>query len=696
MARAGRAVRRFVEGGGACGALIATYDWASTSLGPMSAWPPSLLATVANLLHARQPMLLFWGPDLIQLYNDSFVPSFGQGKHPVAMGQPARECWRDAWPVIGAQIDAVMTRGEPAWFADALVPIFRNDRMEEVFWTYSYSPAFDDDGTICGTLVIVTETTARVLATRRLEALSALGVALAASASSGAVFGTLAEVVARWPADVPFMVIRTAGGDRGAEAGVAGARADAIARAALASSPSRDPRELVLEGGVASSVWPEPVTRALAVTLDTAEEHVLVFGTSPRLPIDGPYLSFVAQIAEQVTSALRRIDNANASLAAQQQRDELLDERGRVMIALEDANRAKDEFLAMLGHELRNPLAPIVTALELMGQKSAEGRAERAVIERQLRHVIRLVDDLLDISKITRGLITLEKRTVDLADVVGAAVEASRHLIEQRGHRLAVDAPHGVLVDGDEARLTQIVSNLLTNAARYTPPGGDIRVALTTEGDAAILRTTDTGAGIDADLLPQVFDLFVQGTRSAERAEGGLGLGLAIVKNLVALHGGTVSAHSDGPGTGSTFTIRLPRRAPPRVAQTPESRRHQPTVAASKRVLVVDDNEDAANLLAEIARMRGHDVTVAHDPARALEIADTLQPEIAVLDIGLPGMDGYELAAHLRARWPDCRLVALTGYGQDRDRARSEQAGFVAHLVKPVRVEQLLEMLAQM
>jgi signal transduction histidine kinase len=368
-------------------------------------------------------------------------------------------------------------------------------------------------------------------------------------------------------------------------------------------------------------------------------------------------------------------------------------EQVRARQVLQEANRAKDEFLAMLGHELRNPLAPIVTAIELMNEKTETAQKERTVIERQVRHVIRLVDDLLDISRITRGLITLEKRPVDLADVVAAAVEATSHLVAQRAHRLVVDTPRGLLVDGDESRLVQIVSNLLTNAARYTPNGGEVLVTLSKEARQAVLRVRDSGTGIEAELLPKVFDLFVQGARSADRSEGGLGLGLAIVKNLVVLHGGSVVAESRGPGKGSELIVHLPLAGTKEATATPTKATH--TVVVSKRLLVVDDNEDAANLLGEIARMRGYEVAVVHDPKAALDVVGTFRPEVAVLDIGLPGMDGYELAGRLRQMVPDCRLIALTGYGQRKDRERALSAGFSAHLVKPVRVNELLEIIAR-
>ncbi|HEU4727967.1 MAG TPA: ATP-binding protein [Kofleriaceae bacterium] len=809
----------FLAGGGTCGDLIAEIDWSATSLGPVAAWPAALKATVANMLHTRQPMLLFWGPDLVQLYNDSFVPSFGQGKHPAAMGQHARDCWADAWPVVGEQIEAVMSRGEPAWHEDALVPIERNGRMEEVFWTYSYSPAFDDRGAVRGTLVIVTETTGRVRSARRLEGLAHLSFVLSTAMTYEAVFDALELLARRWPADIPFVVVCSGreGGRVERRAAVESAQAEAVARAAMAAQPVPPPREVALEPGPVGPVWPEPVHRALVSAIGT-KGHVLVLGTSPRLPLDEGYRSYAAQIVELVASALGRIDKVNASQAIQRQRDDLLthapvatalmagpdhvyqlanplycklvgrdpvgkahreafpelldaalpdildrvyrtgepvtvsemlvaldrtgsgtveggyvnfsfeplrdeservsgmmavavditdqvrarqalekisEERGRVLLALENANRAKDEFLAMLGHELRNPLAPIVTALELMSAKDGgtQRSAERSVIERQVNHVVRLVDDLLDISKITRGVLSLERRLVDVADVLAAAIETSAPLVEQRGHRLTAELPHGVYVEGDESRLVQVVSNLLTNAAKYTPEGGALRVLAGASEGEVIIEVSDNGAGIGPELLPHVFDLFVQGERSAEREGGGLGLGLAIVKNLVTLHGGQISARSEGAGRGSSFMVRLPRAvARPEGAPAARAVSH-PEV--SRRVLVVDDNEDAANLLGEIVRLRGHEVTIVHDPASALAVVGELQPEIAFLDIGLPGMDGYQLAARMHARVPACCLVALTGYGQDSDRERAASAGFAAHLVKPVKIDTILQLLAR-
>ncbi len=363
--------------------------------------------------------------------------------------------------------------------------------------------------------------------------------------------------------------------------------------------------------------------------------------------------------------------------------------------AAEDANRAKDEFLAMLGHELRNPLSPILTALQLMKLRGDGSARERTVIERQVNHLTRLVDDLLDVSRIARGSVELKEEVVELAVVVAKGIEMASPLLEQRTQSLAVNVPrHGLAVQGDATRLSQVVSNLLTNAAKYTPPGGQISVLGEHDQHDVVLRVKDTGIGIAPDVLPRIFDLFVQERQALDRSQGGLGLGLTIVRSLVERHHGSVSAHSDGPGRGSEFIVRLPRAASgvkSDPTQRPDARPGIGGVPAkqTRRILIVDDNEDAAEMLSETLRMKGHDTRVAHDAPAALRLAEGFTPDIAFLDIGLPVMDGYELAGRL-TELPGLggiRLVAVTGYGQESDRQKSQAAGFHHHLVKPVDFE---------
>jgi CheY-like chemotaxis protein len=353
----------------------------------------------------------------------------------------------------------------------------------------------------------------------------------------------------------------------------------------------------------------------------------------------------------------------------------------------ESASRAKDEFLAMLGHELRNPLAPIVSALELMRMRNVgEGGRERAVIERQVSHLMRLVDDLLDISRITRGKIELRRSVDELSRAVEPAIDSVAGLVLQLRHSITVAVPQGLLVDADMSRLSQVVRNLLTNAAKFTPAGGHITVAAHVDGDWIELVVRDDGRGIAPDLMPHVFEPFVQGAQATDRSGGGLGLGLSIARNLVELHGGTLRLESSG--TGTTAIVRLPRAI--RTAEPLVASQHA-KANRSLRVLIVDDNVDAALLLADLLRALGHDPIVAHDGPGALGSVSSSQPQLAILDIGLPGMDGYELAKQLHSvpGLEHVPIVALTGYGQPSDRDRRRAAGFEDHLVKPIDLDRL-------
>jgi PAS domain S-box-containing protein len=370
--------------------------------------------------------------------------------------------------------------------------------------------------------------------------------------------------------------------------------------------------------------------------------------------------------------------------------------------ALKEADHRKDEFLAMLAHELRNPLAPIRNAVEILRQTAPREPTldhARDTIERQVNHVVRLVDDLLDLSRVSRGLIQLQKSPLDLAAVVRQATEMNRALMEARGHALVVTLPpEPVRVDGDFTRLVQVVSNLLTNAAKYTDQGGQIwlTVEAPDASDDAVLRVRDTGRGIDPAALKGVFNLFYQVERNLDRADGGLGIGLSLVKRLVEMHGGRVEAHSAGRGQGSEFVVNLPRlidEAAAPDAPPPSS----PSAARPLRVLVVDDNHDAADTLALLLTLEGHEVLTAYDGPEAVEVALAQRPAVVFLDIGLPAIDGYEACRQMReGGLSDAFIVALTGYGQDEDRRRSQEAGFDAHRTKPVELAAIQELLASL
>jgi PAS domain S-box-containing protein len=373
-------------------------------------------------------------------------------------------------------------------------------------------------------------------------------------------------------------------------------------------------------------------------------------------------------------------------------------------VELAAESQRKDEFLAMLAHELRNPLTPIHNAaqiLRLAGDQHSTAQQAVDLVERQTQHLTRLVDDLLNVSRVSLGKIVLRKETVDLASVIARAVEQVRPLVDARRHTLTLALPaQPVRLEADDIRLVQIVANVLNNAAKYTDPGGRIRLSAEREDNDVLIRIRDSGIGLTAEMLPHVFDLFVQSEQGLDRAQGGLGIGLTLAKSLVDLHGGAISAASEGLGQGSEFTIRLealpeePRALQlRRVALAPASARR----STGRRVLIVDDNRDSATSLAMLLRLEQHQVQVAHNGRAALEAVRTYEPEIVILDIGLPGMDGYEVARRLRQEYSreELVLVAMTGYGQLEDRRRSEEAGFNAHLVKPADLDELQKILVE-
>jgi PAS domain S-box-containing protein len=439
------------------------------------------------------------------------------------------------------------------------------------------------------------------------------------------------------------------------------------------------------------------VTSYLAVPVVARSGEVLgglFFGHPAPGQFTAQHAQIVAAIAPHAAVA---IENARLYKTVRDREEELQ----TAFEAAKQADRRKDEFLAMLGHELRNPLAPIATALQLMALKAGGAMLrEREVIGRQVEHLTRLIDDLLDVSRITRGKVALTRELIEVGAVLAKAIEMASPLFEKRMQRLTLDVPRaGLQVDADPVRLAQVFQNLLTNAAKYTPEGGAIEVAAAVDGERVIVRVHDSGIGISPELLPHVFDLFVQGERAIDRAEGGLGLGLTLVKRLVELHDGSVRADSDGPNRGSVFTVSLPRvTAHAAAASSAAAAEIAGAVHAATgvRVLVVDDNADAAEMLADILTELGHEVAIAHDGVRALALGASFRPHYAVLDIGLPVMDGYELARRLRAEVDHdraMRLIALTGYGQESDRARAIDAGFDHHLVKPVPLDGLLALL---
>ncbi len=365
---------------------------------------------------------------------------------------------------------------------------------------------------------------------------------------------------------------------------------------------------------------------------------------------------------------------------------------------LAEADRRKDEFLAMLAHELRNPLAPVRNAVQILQATYTHDPVVTRLAEmlgRQVGQMVHMVDDLLDVSRFTRGKVELRREPMVLADAVIRAVETARPLIDARHHAIEISVPaEPIHLDADPTRLTQILGNLLNNAAKYTGDGGRIWLSAVREGDEAVVRVRDTGIGLAPEMLLRAFDLFTQESRTLDRAQGGLGIGLTLVRSLVELHGGTVRAFSDGPGLGSEFVIRLPA-SPTGAKEANERSAPRPTVEPARRLLIVDDNVDSAESLAEVLALAGHKVRTAHDGPNALREVQSHLPEIILLDIGLPRMDGYEVARRVR-QLPNLgttTLIAMTGYGQEEDRRKSQEAGFDYHLVKPVDLDEVRRLL---
>lgn len=817
----------FLEGGGISGETARSVDWAKTPLGSPASWPIVLQATLATMFRSRQPMFLWWGPELLQFYNDAYLPSFGYGKHPHAMGQRGRQCWQEIWPIIGPQIEEVMTLARGTWHEDALVPIDRNGRIEEVYWTYSYSPVFDGTGGVGGTLVICTETTNRVIGQRRTRSLHDLVRVTSNVREMSELRDGVSAVLRDSQRDIPFAILCSqtpTGGLTGvlSAVGMTTAQAEAFIEKWSLHHQESGSALFHLEG---EQVWTpsgEIVREAyLAHCLTDAPvpRCAFLFGVSPGLAFNEPYRHYLEQIAATLGTAKSRILEVQRRETMEQERQSLLEqapfatavlvgpdqifesanskfvemvgqrdvvgrpylevfpdlrgsavqqlvqevfttgksvvwsefrvdldrgkgkseecyfsfaiepvrdldrrvkgmmavavditeqvvsrrvlervneEREELLDSLKEASQAKDEFLAILGHELRNPLAPMLTALRLMREKGdSRTLREQDVMERQVNHLIRLVSDLLDVSKIARGKVELRKEYVDLRDVAQKAVEMVSDLFEERHHHISFHTPEEKLVcHGDPVRLAQIVTNLLTNSARYTEPGGRIELNVSRQGDQLHVSVQDNGIGISEEMLPLVFSLFKQASRSADRSEGGLGIGLTLVHNLVTLHGGTVSAYSDGLGSGSRFVARFP--AADELQSAREQSQPELEVARNpKRVLLVDDNVDAVELLAEVISRKGHQVVSVTEPLQALDVASEFLPDCAVLDIGLPVVDGYELATRLRGveGCQNCRLIALSGYGSPEDLRKGRRAGFEEHLVKPVDLDRLLKIL---
>jgi signal transduction histidine kinase len=654
-------------------ALLRSTDWAATPLGPIEHWPQSLRIAVDICLSSRFPMFVWWGPAFINIYNDAYIPILGK-RHPQAFGKPAQDTWHEIWHALAPDVEAVMVRGEASWNERVLLVMERNGYPEDTWFDWSYSPVRDADGSIRGLFCACTEETERVKAERQRDKLIAEA-------------RETARNLRTWFDNAPGFVALLRG------------------RTFVFEMVNQAYYQLVghrpIEGLAVFDALPEVRDQGFKEVLETVYDTGVPF-TGRALPLTvqkEPGAPLTLSYVDLLYQPVRDSDGRIVGIFAQ---GHDVSEQVRAEASLKEADRRKDEFLATLAHELRNPLAPIVQAATLA--KSATIDAARRtwaleVIERQTGHMAVLLDDLLDVSRISRGKLDLRTQDVELKEVVRAAAEACAPLIERKRHTLDVDLPdEPVRLVADPIRLTQAILNLLSNAAKYTDPGGTIRFSARGEGTELIIRVQDNGIGLAPEARSHVFEMFSQVSSAIDRAEGGLGIGLALTKGVIELHGGRISAESEGPGQGSLFEIRLPWRGAGEAAATRKREAAASSLAPGRTVLLADDNEDALETLQMLMEAFGHKVVTAASGQEALATAKRERPDVAVLDIGMPGMNGYDTARAIRAEpWGErMLLVALTGWGQAEDKVLAAQAGFDRHFTKPVRLDQLQEVLGNM
>lgn len=661
----------FLSAGGEMGALMRAHDWAASPLGPPQSWPQPLRAMVRLMLNTGHPMYIWWGDENACLYNDAYRECIGPERHPGSLGRPAREVWEEIWPIIGPQIEQVRAGRGATWNVNHLVPITRHGRREDVYWTYSYSPIDDEDSPhgIGGVLVVCTETTEQVLANQRMAAER----------------DQLGQLFEQAPS---FMTLLSGPHHRFEIA---------------------NPSYLKLVGGrnvvgkTLAEALPEAVEQGYQALLDSvyasgeayiAKGAKFSYQGSPGAPGAERFVDFVYQPIKGRDGSVTGIFVEGADVTDRETADAALrasEAKYRELAqALARSNQAKDEFLATLAHELRNPLAAIRNALTLQRRARHDERILESsgdIIERQMAQMVHLIDDLMDLSRLTRGSVELKREPLSLMDVVRQAVEASHAGVEQAGHRLVARLPErDCVVEADETRLIQVLSNLINNAAKFTPHGGHIEVSLQGEAEVAVLSVRDDGIGIAPGMLESVFDMFAQVQRSHDHVGGGLGIGLTLVRQLVERHGGSVEAHSAGLGRGSEFVVRLPLAGQAVLAPQPADTVQASFAGTGLRVLVADDNADAAESLSALLALCGNEVRTAVDGLSALAIAQEFQPQAMLVDIAMPGLTGHELCRKVRETpWGrGVLMIAASGWGQQNDRQRSIEAGFDHHLVKPV------------
>ena len=693
----------FAAGGGDMGALLRSSDWAATPLGPLESWPPALRTTVSIMLGSSHPMYIAWGPGLHFLFNDAYRPILGglgdQPEHIV--GKPFNEVWSDIWHVVGPMLNGAMA-GNCTYAEDQPFVLHRHGYPERMYATFSVSPVRDESGAVAGVFCVCSETTGKKRVEERLRLLDTIGKATSMAADAKTIMAEATRLLGQhldvtrvayadlepdndrftirhdWTVEGAFSTVGVYSLD------LFGSRATGNLRVGKTLQINNVDAELAAGDGyeMFNQIGIKAIICCPLVKGGKLVAMMAVHQRDPRV-WSPDEVALVEDVVERCWAHIERVRSTEA---------------------LREADRHKSEFLATLAHELRNPLAPVRNGLELMklaGDDPVAMANVRAMMERQVSHMVHLINDLLDIARVSSGKLVLKKEHAELKTLVALAVETSQPLLDAAGHTLTLALPDTpAIVEVDVVRLSQVLSNLLSNAAKYTPPGGHIAISARVAAGALQIEVADNGIGIPAESIAGVFEMFTQVGRNIAHAKGGLGIGLSLVRKLLELHDGTVAAASPGVGLGSTFSIRLPlaniddRQQP--TASAPQTG-EQANPAGALRVLIADDNRDAADTLCDLLEAGGHVTRVAYDGAAALAIAEAFRPDVALLDIGMPGMDGYDTARAMRTvpGLENVTLAALTGWGAAEDRARSRAAGFDHHLLKPVVLAELHAMLRQ-
>lgn len=662
----------FLGGGGAVGALMRSHNWSLSKLGHPSTWEQSLRTVVGLLLNSKFPMFIAWGPELGFLYNDSYAEILGS-KHPHALGGRFKDIWAEIWDDIHPSIEQALA-GDAVFHENLPLTMNRHGYDEQTWFTFSYSPVRNEHGNVAGMYCAVVETTRQVLAeTYRNE--------------ENERFRALFE-------NAPSFMAILSGRDYVFEL-ANNAYYKHVGHRNIIGKPLRD-------------ALPELVEQGYIEIMDgvylTGRAHVgnavsVKFQREANSPIEERFVDFVYQPMQDregnTTGIFVEGNDVTNRMHAEQDLRKVADN-------LAQTNRRQSEFLATLAHELRNPLAPIRTGLDLMRTKKDNPPALAKIhnmMERQTDHLVHLVDDLLDLARITTGKIVIKKVRVQLETVLQKAVETTLPLIQAKNHHFNVLKPEDpIWLDTDENRLAQVIANILSNAAKYTPDNGKIDLTAWQEADEVVVVVQDNGIGIPADAMSDIFEMFTQASPSVSQSMGGLGIGLSIVKRITEKLGGTVSAFSAGLDQGSKFMVRLPASQGENLGLVDVLASPKSDIARSRalRVLVVDDNRDAAELIKQLLESEGHTVKTANDGKTGLGLAQQFQPDLALLDIGMPGMDGFQLAQALRQIPPlkSIHLVALTGWGSQEDRERTRCAGFDEHLTKPIDFRTLVNLIS--